>query len=388
MRSIAWAWGLSVRSGSHWNALVPRGLIVALLAIACSAVPPSPRLSGPSNRFSGEVAQAHAVSLAALGPRLPGSKADGLARRYLTREFRAAGATVRVAADAGLRHLLAEIAGDSPDALLLVAAYPDLERDEWIGDSGAALLLELARVLSQQRPRYTLQFALAETRPAVGDVYAGQGGQKRSGIWLPVDSPMKARSRIVAAGESLARALVAEGDLERLRGVLVFDAPARPGLRFARDLRSYPVYRDVFWQSASALGFDSTFPRCLLAERLGPRLRLDLSERWWLGLPAEPASRSQAAVGRPHSRARRRSLGPARARGAAGPACEFGLDLPERRPGHARSDWAHHAPSRPRRCICPATLEQRSADAAPSPRYSAMYLIFLRIFVEVSQETS
>ncbi len=260
MRSIAWAWGLSVRSGSHWNALVPRGLIVALLAIACSAVPPSPRLSGPSNRFSGEVAQAHAVSLAALGPRLPGSKADGLARRYLTREFRAAGATVRVAADAGLRHLVAEIAGDSPDALLLVAAYPDLERDEWIGDSGAALLLELARVLCQQRPRYTLQFALAETRPAAGDVYAGQVGQKRSGIWLPVDSPMKARQRIVAAGESLARALVAEGDLERLRGVLVFDAPARPGLRFARDLRSYPVYRDVFWQSASALGFDSTFP--------------------------------------------------------------------------------------------------------------------------------
>jgi hypothetical protein len=260
MNWIACRWRLSDRSKSHWNAPIPRWLGVVLLAIACSALPPSPRLGGLSNQFSGEAAQAHAVSLAALGPRLPGSRADELARRYLTREFRASGARVRVAVDGELRHLVAEIPGDSPDALLLVAAYPDLERDEWIGDSGAALLLELARVLSQQRPRYTLQFALAETRPAAGDVQATQVGQKRSRIWLPVDSRMKARSRIVAAGESLARALVAEADLERLRGVLVFDAPARPGLRIARDLRSHPVYRDVFWQSASALGFESTFP--------------------------------------------------------------------------------------------------------------------------------
>ena len=139
-----------------------------------------------------------------------------------------------------------------------MAAYPDLEQDEWIGDSGAALLLELARALSHPRPRYTLRFALAETRPAA--VGVGPNGENTSGIWLPVDSPRKARLRIVAAGESLARALAAEGDLERLRGVLVFDAPARRGLRIARDLRSHPVYRDVFWQSAAALGFDSTFP--------------------------------------------------------------------------------------------------------------------------------
>ena len=260
MSSIARGWRLSHRSRSHWSGLILCGLVVALLAIACSALPPSPQQRGLSDQFSGAVAQAHAVSLAALRPRLPGSKADELARRYLTREFRASGAKVRIAADGELRHLVAEITGDSPDALLLVAAYPDLERDDWIGDSGAALLLELARALSHQRPRYTLRFALAETRPAPGDVDAAQAGENKSGIWLPVDSPVKARLRIVAAGESLARALVAEGDFERLRGVVVFDAPARPGLRIARDLRSHPVYRDVFWQSASALGFDSTFP--------------------------------------------------------------------------------------------------------------------------------
>lgn len=241
---------------------------------ACSSGPPSPSspLDGTSlleaaepagaaeasalplvrpPHFSGAVAQSHEVALEAIGPRRPTSASDTEARSYLTREFVAAGARVWEAREGEYRHLVAELEGQSPDVLMLVAPYSLIDPDAWVGDSGAALLLELARNLGRERRLYSIRFALAETRAAD----PGKGAPM-------VESAAAARRRVRAAASSLARALAAAEFESRsvLRGVIAFDATSRPGLRFARDLRSHPIYRQVFWSAAKQLGFTDLFP--------------------------------------------------------------------------------------------------------------------------------
>ncbi len=221
-----------------WRPLLAAGLALALLGTAGCAEPktdPAP-LPGPAPAdFSGPLAQAHADALAGLGPRSPRSEPDSAARLYVSRAFRAAGAPVTVLPDGDRRHLVAELEGDSPDALLLLASYPTAPGSVGArepGDTGAGLLLELARVLGRERPAYTIRLALAEVRPT------GPPG----------------------SDPGLGRALVAAGGPERFRGVVVFDLDARPALRILRDLRSHPIYRELFWSSAAALGYGDTFP--------------------------------------------------------------------------------------------------------------------------------
>ena len=202
--------------------------------------------------FSGARADRHERALAALRPRLPGSGTDEAARRYLTGAFVEVGARVWELRDGASRHLLAEIEGTSPDRLMLVAPYSVVAPDAWIGDAGPALLLELARQIAERPVLYTVRFALAETR-------ASEGG---AGPVAPIETPTQARERVVRAGASLARSLARSETRSEgvLRGLVAFDAPGRPGLRFARDIRSHPIFRDVFWKTASRLGASALFP--------------------------------------------------------------------------------------------------------------------------------
>lgn len=250
--------GASVRSFLH-----PWGVTLVLLALAsCSSVPPHPRVAGLDEGFSGEMARAHVEALASLTPRLAGSREDRLARAYLMRELQLAGLEVEeVPAEDGM-HLLACLGGVSADELLLVAAYPTLAKGNPVDDTGAAVLLEMARVFgSQAEPPYSLRFAFSETRPSARHAEASQVGDSREPDRPPVSAGAASRERVVVAGRSLAAALEARGELEGLRGVIVLDRVGGSGLRVARDLRSHPVFREIFWESATALGLEAAFPR-------------------------------------------------------------------------------------------------------------------------------
>lgn len=232
--------------------------IATLLVLGCTAVPPHPQIDSLEQGFSGRLARAHLKSLEGLYPRLIGSRGDTLARAYLAREFRLVGAKIRVLVDGDRHHLIAEFKGVSDDVVLLVAPYPALQSGAWIDDSGAALLLEFARVVGSAPLPYTLDFALAETRPVS---VSRPGDPVRSDpSWRPVLTPVAARGRLSEAGHSLARGIETEGEASRVRAVIVFDTSAHAELRFARDLRSHPEFRRLFWESAAALGFDSVFP--------------------------------------------------------------------------------------------------------------------------------
>lgn len=232
--------------------------IATLLALGCGSVPPHPRIDSLEPGFSGRLARAHLESLEGLYPRLAGSHADTIARAYLSREFRGVGAEIRVLPEGSRHHLIAEQKGLSEDVVLLIAAYPVFESGVWIDDSGAALLLEFARVMGSKRLPYTLAFALAETRPL--RIAPAQGPPGPEPGWRPILTLAAARGRLREAGRSLARGLEAEGEASRVRAVIVFDTSARPGLRVTRDLRSLPEFRRLFWESAAALGFGAMFP--------------------------------------------------------------------------------------------------------------------------------
>jgi len=232
--------------------------VLLILVLGCMPVPPHPKIDSLEAGFSGRLARAHLESLEGLYSRFPGSRNDEIARAYLTREFRLVGAKIRVLDDGDQQHLVAEIKGVSDDIVLLAAAYPALESDAWVDDSGAALLLEFARVLGSPRPPYTLVFALAETRPALNSLPDDSAGVDSD--WQPALTPAAARVRLSQAGRSLARGIEAEGAARRVRAVIVFGTSAQARLSVARDLRSQPEFRRLFWESAAGLGYDTMFP--------------------------------------------------------------------------------------------------------------------------------
>ncbi len=265
--------GPAGRHASRWPFRCrPWLLFGVFIVLACSpAPPPHPNVEGVGATFSARLARAHLDALAGLGPRRPDSRADVVARAYLDQELRLAGAETATWRDGARRHPVATLAGHSPDVILLVAAYPVLEADGWIDDAGIAFLLELVRVFGAESLPYTLKFALAETRPRRSPVAPGSGSKgsdskgsggkaEKEGIWEPVRSFSAARERVRTAGRSLARATESEGVMDRLRAVIVFDWTARSGLRIARDLRSQPVFRQIFWDAAADLGQTATFP--------------------------------------------------------------------------------------------------------------------------------
>lgn len=146
-------------------------------------------------------------------------------------------------------HLVATAAGASPDLFLLVArldrAGPGRSSSEQLQEdaSGAALLLELARVLSTRSLPYTARFVWLAGEDAPGD------GPDTGGAGHPGGS------------EALVAEMAARGDLARIRLLVAFDRVCRDDLRIARDLGSHRVYREEFFDAATRIGRDGVFLR-------------------------------------------------------------------------------------------------------------------------------
>lgn len=241
------------------NVRLDRGLRAVLaiglsaFSVSCSAIPPPPQISPPTNFFSDPVARAHLRALAGIGPRWPGDAADEMARQYLRREFESSGGKVRSLDAQGRNHILVEIPGRSEASLLLVSPLQALGSTDWVDDSGPALFLELVRVLAADVPAYTLRFALSATGPSP----AAPGDESKQRI--PED-PIEARRLVFEAGQSLVEALRAEGKLDRVRVIVVLEPRASSRPRIDGDLRSHPVFRKIFWSAAADLGETAAFP--------------------------------------------------------------------------------------------------------------------------------
>ncbi len=219
--------------------------------VACSKVPALPELDASDGQFSPALASAHYAQLQSLGPRATESEAESLARVYLARALKRSDARIeRLAGFAGARHLLASLPGRSEDRVLVVVPWGEMGGQAGLDDAGAAIALELVRAASTRPEQpYGLVVAFA-------DVRADERGEApATGL-----SSLRGREEVRRAGEDLIQKLVETGRFQRVRGVLVLEPRADGPTRIARDLRSHPVFRSIFWQAADELGLAELFP--------------------------------------------------------------------------------------------------------------------------------
>ena len=137
--------------------------------------------------------------------------------------------------------MLAWLPGSSEERILVVAPWAPVLDGTGPDDTGVAMLLELARALSRQPSRYSVGLAVAVVAPPA----AANGSDRQA---------------IRTSGAALVESLQADGQLESIRAVLVLEPRAGTSVRIARDLRSHPVFRNLFWRTAARLGHGGAFP--------------------------------------------------------------------------------------------------------------------------------
>lgn len=228
--------------------------------VACSSAPPpsSPPAFTPServSRFDPDRAWTHLAAFADIGPRVMGSEGAARAREYIEGQLRALGLEVeeqniRVEREGEepvrLRNVAAVIPGASSDVLLLIAPYDTRPHETFryagvnAGGSGAAVLLEMARVLKAQPLPYRTWLVFLE-------------GEAPSAPGAGPAPPSNFGSR------ALASKLVKMDALPRIRLAVVIDRVCDPDLHIARDLRSHRIYREAFWRAASRVGHRDAF---------------------------------------------------------------------------------------------------------------------------------
>jgi len=242
--------------------------LIALLALgACSTAPPSPLATeraassaesdaGPT-LFSGDRVLENLGMLIDAGSRRPGSPSAARAAGGIADALQAMGAEVEVwqgaaaephPAGASVGAVVGILEGESPDPVLLVARYDTLpgERDRrgpkvFASATGAAMVLELGRVLSRASRPYSVWLLFLE-----GDGLAGAPDSTQ--VIAPNAEALNFPGSHAAAAELEARQMV-----ERVRLAIFFGFLPGPKFVMERDLRSHRMYREVFWQSAKSL---------------------------------------------------------------------------------------------------------------------------------------
>jgi len=234
--------------------------LAALLGLACAepAPPPPPPAPDPS-LFSGERAWEHLERLVEIGPRVSGTSGAEEARSYIRAQLEAIGLeptphsfqlNVELAdgevEEVGLETLVAVMPGESDDFVVLAAPFDSRHFESFThvgannGASGAALLLEMARVLSVDPIPYTVWLAFLDGEAALAEDASSEPGFLGSRV--------------------LVREIQETGALPRMRLMVYFNQVADRDLVIARDLRSDSVVRKLFLRAARELGYESAFP--------------------------------------------------------------------------------------------------------------------------------
>ncbi len=239
-----------------------RSILLAVLAaglgLACAEPAPLPALppGPPPTGFSGQQAFAHLEQLVAIGPRVPSTEGSEQARVYLRAQLEGLGLEVVDQTDEtefgdetvlSLHNLRAVVPGSSTDLIVLAAPYDsqDLGDTPFVGAndgaSGAALLLELARVLAADPLPYTTWLVFLEREaPHRADLDPGLG---------------------FMGSRLLVNELDEAGRIDQVRVAVYFNQVADAELGIARDLRSHRRYRMAFFEAARRLGYTDAFPR-------------------------------------------------------------------------------------------------------------------------------
>ncbi len=202
--------------------------------------------------FSGERAFGDLQQLVALGPRPPGSQAQQRAREHIGRQLSAAGAAIwddsfvatTPIGDIPMTNVIGVFHGKTPTVIILAGHYDTAKLDgvRFVGandgGSSAAFLLEMARVLSSRKNRFTYWLVFFD-------------GEEALKQWSASDSLYG--SRHLAARLSDGRML---GEIKAL---IVVDMIADRHLNVLRESNSTAWLADTVFKSARQLGYARLF---------------------------------------------------------------------------------------------------------------------------------
>jgi len=238
------------------------GILCALTAscgLACGKPAPPPAAPAPDpSQFSGERAWEHLERLVEIGPRVAGTPGAEAARSYIRAQLEAIGLEPEplsfdvtytlLEGEVGtlsFESVLAVIPGESADLLVLAAPFDSRFFESFThvgannGASGAALLLEMARVLSADPIPYTVWLAFLDGEATHAE-----------------DASPDER---FLGSQALVREIQERGALSRTRLMVYFNQVGDRDLVIARDLLSERVIRRSFQHAAKELGHEGVF---------------------------------------------------------------------------------------------------------------------------------
>ncbi len=200
--------------------------------------------------FNGERAFNDLRQLVQLGPRPAGSESLERARAYIERQLSAAGADIRedpFVATMGkipMTNVIGVINGERPTVVILAGHY-DTARIDGVhfvgandGGSSAALLLEMARVLSRRTNRFTYWLVF----------FDGEEALKK---WSSTDSLYGSRH--------LAEKLASDGKLSQIKAMILVDMVADRHLNILRESNSTAWLCDLVFKTGRTLGYSKAF---------------------------------------------------------------------------------------------------------------------------------
>jgi Zn-dependent M28 family amino/carboxypeptidase len=206
----------------------------------------------PTTRFSGERAFKDLQHLVELGPRPSGSTPLQRARECIVEQLSGAGAEIREdsfvaktpVGEIPMTNVIAVLRGESTTVLLLAGHYETARLDgvRFVGaddgGSSAAFLLEMARVLSQGRKKFTYWLVFFDGEEALKE-------------WSATDSLYGSRH--------LADKLAGEGMLNKIKALILVDMVADSHLNVLRESNSTAWLSDLVFEIARELGYAESF---------------------------------------------------------------------------------------------------------------------------------
>jgi glutaminyl-peptide cyclotransferase len=237
-----------------WTSAAKADDAQAPVAKADDAQAPAAQTGGAAEAaFDGQRAFEHLRRLVAIGPRPAGSVQIREARAYITRELSALGLTVQeqpftAATPLGpvaMVNLIVRLNGRRPERVLVTGHYDTkLFKDQVFvgandGASSAALLIELARVLSARPREYTQELIWFDGEEAVRRDWAGQ------------DNTYGSRFYVQAARQA--------GAIGSIKAMVLVDMIGARDLIVRRDTLSTPWLTDLIWSTARQLGYGQVF---------------------------------------------------------------------------------------------------------------------------------
>jgi Zn-dependent M28 family amino/carboxypeptidase len=198
-------------------------------------------------------AYGHVKRLVEMGPHPSGSESIRKAQQFLETELKSYG--LKVSGDSfngetprgtvPMKNIIAELPGEKPDLVLITGHYDTKLQAGFVGandgGSSAAAVLETARALSKSKPEYTLWFVLFDGEEAVVDWNAMGGRDNTYG------------------SRHLANKLRAEGAINRVRALVLFDMIGDKDLDIKREGESTPWMVEAIWKTARGMGLQKYF---------------------------------------------------------------------------------------------------------------------------------